>query len=232
MTPQPLSRVRSKAKVLASPDAMILRPKLAPLVAEIIARWADIEANVASILAFVLHAEAKPTMAMLQAIRSSSAQMDMLEAAGAAKLQDPELELFEAVLKLARGAAQKRNYIAHHVWAYCAELPEALLLIEPSAYLEIFVAISQALKTPPLMIDNDPRFEPDKTRTLVYRESDFLEIIAEMKVVARCTTFIINYLHEMHPARDQIYRLLFAEPLFVTALLAIRKNRPQIPELE
>lgn len=93
----------------------------------IIARWADIEANVRTILSYVLRAEAAPVAAMLNAIVSASAQMDMIHAAGWAKLFDPELETFEAVIKIARAAARKRNAIAHHVWAYSDDLPEALV---------------------------------------------------------------------------------------------------------
>ncbi|MHC2837927.1 hypothetical protein [Bradyrhizobium diazoefficiens] len=113
---------------------------MAPFVAEIIVRWADIEANVGSILAFLLAAEAGPTIAMLQTVRSASAQMDMIVSAGKIKLIDPELEMFEAVVRLARSAARKRNNVAHHIWAFCDELPDALLLVEPVAYLDIFVA--------------------------------------------------------------------------------------------
>jgi hypothetical protein len=229
MSPQPLSRVKPRTKVLASPDAIILRPQLAPLIAEIIARWADIEANVGSILAYLLRAEAGPTVAMLGAIRSASAQMDMIAAAGARKLVDPELEVFEAVLKMARSAAYKRNRIAHHIWAHSEELPDALLLIEPAAYLDIFVAVSESMDEPSAE-PNDPRFEPDESMITVYREGDFFRIIAELKIVAKCTTFLINYLVHQDEAKDRIYGWLFAEPLFETALKAIRKARPPIPE--
>jgi hypothetical protein len=116
MAPQPLSRVRPNALVNASPEAIALRPKLAPLIAEIIARWADIEVNIGTILSYVLRTEAGPIAAMLHAIVSASAQMDMIHAAGSAKLFDPELEVFEAVIKIARAAAKKRNAVAHHIW--------------------------------------------------------------------------------------------------------------------
>lgn len=230
MPPQPLLRVRPNAKVSATPDALSLRPKLAPLISEVIARWADIEANVGSILAFLLHAEAGPTISMLQAVRSASAQFDMIEAAGRAKLMDPQLEMFEAVLKIARSSASKRNHVAHHIWAYSSDLPESLLLIEPAAYLDIFVAVSESLRDFNSLDADHPRFEPDKTRIKVYRDTDFQGIISELKIVAKCTTLLINYLHGHHPAADRIYGLLFAEPLISTAVSAIRKSRPPIPE--
>ena len=158
--------------------------------------------------------------------------MDMIEAAGKIKLMDPELEMFEAVVRLARSAARKRNNVAHHIWAYCDEMPDALLLIEPVAYLDIFVAVSEANRNPKFETLNQSRFEPDNSRILVYRESDFIEIIEELKSIARCTTFLINYLHLENPGRDRMYSLLWNEPLIPSAVKAIRKNRASIPEPE
>ncbi len=227
MAPQPLSRVRPRAAVMPSPDAIALRPKLAPLIAEIIARWADIEANIGTVLSYVLRTEAGPIAAMLHAIISASAQMDMIHAAGSAKLFDPELETFEAVIKIARAAAKKRNAIAHHIWGYTTELPDALLLIEPEAYSDMFVELQRAFEAQPtpgwVMV------QADTDRTLVYRENDFHEIITELKVVARCTTFLINYLEPRHAARAQMYQKLCSEPLMDAALKSIRNSRQPRP---
>jgi hypothetical protein len=139
MPPQPLSRVRPKAKALPGPEALYThRPNLAPLAMAVIAHWSEIEVKNASMLAFVLRAEAAPTMAMIQAIRSASAQMDVIEAAGSVKLTGQHLEIFKAIIRLARKAAKKRHPIAHHVWAFSMEMVDAILLVEPSAYLEMF----------------------------------------------------------------------------------------------
>jgi hypothetical protein len=226
MPPQPLSRVRPKALVSASPEAIALRPKLAPLIAEIIARWADIEANIGTVLSYILRAEAAPTAAMLYAVRSSSAQMDMILAAGWAKLFDPQLEIFEAVIQTARIVAKKRNAIAHHVWGYAAELPEALLLIEPEAYSDMFVELQKVFESPDT---GWTLLQTDNERTLVYREGDFNEVITELKTVARCTTFLINYLEPKHTARDLMYSMLCNEPLIDAAVLSIRKSRQPRP---
>jgi hypothetical protein len=224
MTPQPLSRVRPLAIVMATPEAVTLRPKLAPFIAEIIARWADIEANIGTILTYILRAEAAPSVAMLHAVRSSSAQMDMILAAGWAKLFDPELEMFEAVIQLARTASKKRNTIAHHVWAYSHDLPNALLLIDPEAYSDMFVELQRTFGSEEPTAGWFP-LDNDKSRTLVYRKNDFLEIITELKIVARSTTFLINYLEPRHAARDYMYRKLCNEPLIDAALTSIRKSR-------
>jgi hypothetical protein len=227
MPPQPLSRVRPKAIVMASPEAIELRPKLAPLIAEIIARWAYIEANIRTILSYILRAEAAPTAAMLYAVRSSSAQMDMIIAAGWAKLFDPKLEIFEAVIHTARSAGKKRNVIAHHVWGYTTELPEALLLVELEAYSDMFVELQKAFESPAA---GWPHLQTDKERTLVYRENDFHEVITKLKTVSRCTTYLINYLEPRYVARDRMYSMLCNEPLIGAALSSIRKTRTPRPK--
>jgi hypothetical protein len=224
--PQPLSKVHPTAKSLVTPDAIASRPKLSPLLAEIIARWADIEANLRTILSYVLRAEAAPIAAMLHLINSAHTQMEMILAAGRAKLIDPELETFEAVMKIAGAALKKRNPLVHHLWAYSNELSDALLLVTPEAYSDVFVRLQKARESQPT---ESIALEADRDRTMVYRESDFRQFIEELKTVARCTTFLINYLEPQHVARDQMYRLLSSEPLMAAALTSIRKSRQSRP---
>ncbi len=87
--------------------------------------------------------------------------------------------------------AKSRHAVAHHVWAYTNELPDALLLVEPEAYSEIFVNLQKAREQQPtgwIMI------HPDRSRTMVYRDGDFRQTIENLRAVAKCTTFLINYL--------------------------------------
>jgi len=222
MPPQPLSKVRPKAKVLPAPETLYShRPWLAPLAMAVIAHWSEIEAKTAAILTYVLHAEAKPTMAMIQAIRSASAQMDMVESAGIAKLDGQDLEIFGATLRLARIAAKKRHPIAHHIWAFDLQMTDAIFLVEPSAYLEMYTQLADGSRQ---------LWEPDRNRVMVYRQRDFEEIIAEMKTVARCIDLASWALNGRDPVSPKTYELLFAEPLFQEALKWTRKNRPRPAE--
>ncbi len=188
----------------------------------VIAHWSEIEVKTASMLAFVLRAEAAPTMAMIQAIRSASAQMDVIEAAGSVKLTGQHLETFRAVIRLARKAAKKRHPIAHHVWAFSMEMVDAILLVEPSAYQEMFVKLSTSEAPIVGSLDNK--------RIMVYRERDFLEIIEEMKSVARCIDLATWIVNGRDPVSPKTYEMLSAEPLFQEALLWLRNNRPRPAE--
>ena len=65
----------------------------------------------------------------------------MIRAAGKARLQDPELELFEAIVNIAdRIGSKKRNPLVHDTWGWSDELPDALLRIEVAAEVEVFLA--------------------------------------------------------------------------------------------
>lgn len=233
MSPQPLSRVRPSASVIVTPEAVSLRPKLSPLIAEIIARWASLEVGIGSVLSHILGTEAAPVAAMIHAVTSASAQMDMIEAAGWAKLFDPDLELFEALIKIARAAAKKRNTIAHHVWAYCPELPDALLLVEPEAQSNVSVRVQQVLHPAPHAGTQSIwlNLSPDIEGVMVYRENDFRQIIEELNTVAKCASLLVLCLERVS-AHDQIRRLLSSEPLIDAALKSIRKNRPPRPRLQ
>jgi hypothetical protein len=223
MAPQPLSRVRPNARALPGPETLYSqRPNLAPLAMAVIAHWSEIEAKTASMLAFILRAEAAPTMAMLQAIRSASAQMDMIAAAGSSKLAGEELDIFEAIIRLARNAAKKRHPIAHHIWAFAMDMVDAALLVEPAAYTEMFVTLSTS-ETPMMgSLDNN--------RVMVYRERDFVEIIEEMIAVARCIDSATYILNGRYRAPPETYARLSAEPLFQEALRWTKKHRPRPEE--
>jgi hypothetical protein len=225
MPPHPLSQVRSNARVIAGPGSQTFdhRAALAPFITKIVAEWSYIEANICTILTYLLKAEAGPVMAMMQAIRSSSIQFDLVEAAASNKLFDPALESFEAVLAIARRAASKRHKIAHHLWAYCDELQDAVILVEPSAYRDLFVkAATEENHTGSWLL------YPAVTDCFVYREKEFQEILDEIETVSRSVTLFSNYLllSQGSSIRDNTYRMLCSAPEIQTALSKIRANRP------
>jgi hypothetical protein len=227
MPPQPLSRVLPQATILVTTDALKLRPKLTPYIAEIIARWASLEVVAGVILGHVLQTDTAPIAAMVNAINSASARIDMMEAAGAAKLFDPELEVFQAFMKTIRVAARKRNPIAHHIWGYTEGLPEVLLLIEPEAQLDVSVRAQNTLRG--YSTETHLVLQPDIDRVSVYREGDFAEIIEEQKAISKSAFLLVLYL-ERASFRDEIYPQLCGEPLIDAALKSIRKSRQPRPK--
>lgn len=135
MSPQPLSRVKSKAKFGFPGNALQQRPKLSTIIAQIIGRDAATEHRLSLILVDVLRADPKTAIAMYQSVQSSEARRAMLSAAVKARLRPDDRALFDAVLKAIAPSRRVRHSFAHHIWGLSPELPEALLLVDPADLL-------------------------------------------------------------------------------------------------
>jgi hypothetical protein len=134
MSPQPLSNVRRDAKVLVLDTAADLRPRHAQRAARAIAIASNIEAQIIGVFAEMLGAKAEPAAAIFMALRSANAQTAAIEAVAEVVLSGEDAEIFLVVQEIIAAAAVHRNRFAHWLWAYCEELPEALLLVDPTAH--------------------------------------------------------------------------------------------------
>lgn len=220
MPPQPLSNVRTDAKFQVHKKATEFRPQLAPFIARIISQWALVEAGIGTMLSSILEAEFAATAAILSSLRSSSAQIDALAAAGRTKLSGRDLELFEAVIMIVRSAAKKRNLIAHHIWAYSDDLPDALLLVEPKAYAQIHVKFQTSLATK--TYGGSDTLHPSPEHVRVYRKQDFEEIVREIDTVN--DSVLITCFHLDQNIENDFYDELCSEPLVARALARVRKG--------
>jgi hypothetical protein len=219
MAPQPISFFRRKKIVIwASHESIERRPELAPYIAQVIAKWGHIEGNICSILAYLLAAEAAPTMAMLQSVRSSSAQIDMIEAAARTKItEEAEIEMFQTVMLLGRKGAQRRHQVAHHIWAHSDQLLNALILIDPAAHADIFVRL-QDTSTTTSALEDESIGQPDPRRCFIYRKKEFEEILTHFQAIARSTTFLIHYIQPDRRRKQRAYDWLINEPMIQAAL--------------
>lgn len=167
-------------------------------------------------------------MAMLQSVRSSSAQIDMIEAAARTKItDDAEIEIFQAVMLLARKGAQRRHQVAHHIWAHSDQLPTALILIDPAAYADIFVRLQNTRGPAIAAEDEDSTGQPDSRRCFIYRKKEFEEILTHFRAIARATTFLIHYIQPDPRRKARAYGWLINEPLIQEALREHRAARPK-----
>jgi hypothetical protein len=215
---QPLSRVKPHAALhFYPPDIMTVRPILAPLIAECIAEWAQIECTLGIILAVILETEAQTGLAMYMSLTSSTNQMTVLSAAAEAKLTKADEELFSAVLMIVRSAAKERHRFAHWCWALSDDLPDALLLLDPA---------HQA----PLLANwlglHDPLADIDRDNIFVLREPDAREAATTMKTVKKRLSSLLGVLHEQDRGkRAERRQQLSTEPQIVEALARLRKAR-------
>jgi hypothetical protein len=181
MPPQPIRSVRRNATAIADPAAVRRYPNLATDIAEIVALWSRVDTALGAILAYMLKAGVRASTAMYGAILSSQAQMDALEAAAKATLNKRDFELFGAVMVVIKRAGAKRHKIAHWIWAYSDQIPDALVLIDPDALLEYHTKSSEMMMAARAGDFSVTSTKVDLSHAFVYRSNDFADIIAELK---------------------------------------------------
>jgi hypothetical protein len=235
MPAQPLSSVRSNARLYAGASSAIHRPLLAQLVAHAVAIWADIEYELGGMLAAILGAAAAPSMAMFYALTSSTAQNAALGAAAESVLgrRSRELEMFEIVIRQATTAASHRNRFAHWAWAHCHELPDALLFIDPEALVAHDIAhmVAQA--------PHDGRHLAgplDRSRVYVYREKDLKELTDALSEASYCISQLKMIMNPQMRSgsgtaewRDGIFQHLLSRPEIAEALSRLRERQKTNP---
>lgn len=168
--PQPLRRVKKDATYFTGPEAPVMRPDLAPLVAAVISHWSFIERDLGVTIGRVMHVEvAGAALSMFYALGSTRTRIDALNGAVEVTLEPNVIVLYERVMKEVRACARERNAIAHGLWGWSDDLPDALLLVEQYTEAHLFGASLRARL-------------PDKAKApvMVYRKPDFEGIISRM----------------------------------------------------
>jgi hypothetical protein len=134
---QPLSRVKSDAITNWGDPPMAVRPALAVKVAHCIAQWSEIEVLLGAFLALLLHANERAALAMYSGLENRSAQLRLILAAAEASLPDQHFRVISALLSaLVRPAMRERDRLAHWMWGFSEQLPDALLIARPSYNLK------------------------------------------------------------------------------------------------
>ena len=132
---QPLSKVKPNCKTTSwgIDPVMLLRPAAAVRVAQYIAEWSEIENLLGLFLGILLHANQKAALAIYSDLDNRSAQLRIIESAARATLSQEHYETVSVLLTYEiRPAMRYRDKLAHWCWGCSIELPDALILREPS----------------------------------------------------------------------------------------------------
>jgi hypothetical protein len=206
-----------------APAIMTERPRVSPVIAETIAQWAHVECCVGVMLAIILETEAQTGLAMFYSLTSSRNQMGMVEAASRAKLTEPYNEVFCAFLRLARAAAKERHKLAHWCWILSNDLPDDLLLIDPS---------HQGAIVANMLGYHDPLAIADRSNIYVLTPSAADEILQQVVTVRNLASRLISLLWQQKDRgkRAELRQKLSAEPPMAEAIRRLRKAEKSSPE--
>jgi hypothetical protein len=206
--PQPLSRVAPSALVSMGnigptySDPLVERPELAILAVQVIASWSNVEAFMMRLFVSLMGGSTELAATVYLSLEIQSAKSAAINAAADAKLSEPERALLRAILALVKSHQKSRDKIAHWIWGFTQELPDALLLANPKDLIDI---------------------PPDKDRIFVYRKKDFLDCIAANERLAGYS-MSLAFMFSAYPD-SEMYKELCDE-LFAVAEIQERVSRP------
>ncbi|RWM26887.1 hypothetical protein [Mesorhizobium sp.] len=172
-------------------------------------------------MASLARADMQAMMAMHSAVISSDARRAMVKSVAALKMEKDHHRLFLAIDKVTKPCRGLRNNFAHHIWGACDELPDAMLLIDPTAIIDFRVWLATSSRA-----DSRPNHHD---RMFVYFENDLKEAVKTMEEgLALVSTFVMLG-HERGEVRAETQKLLESQPQVAQALQSLsRKNGPEI----
>lgn len=182
--PQPLSKIAPLAShhYLQRDEA---DPKLAKLVLFAISLYARMDEYRGRILLDLLHARAKPAMAMYFAAHSDNLKIELTLAAAQAELNPDDFALAKAAFDCCKTAGKHRHRLAHWTWHQSDQIPDALIVADPRNRLEL--EADQVVRYSAEDINHDFDYmehnaggELDSS-TLVYFELDLKEACDELE---------------------------------------------------
>lgn len=180
MPPQPLSKVKPDASLHFDPGALRHFPEFAKLIGQQIATWGYIDSFFTRMASNFLESDFEVVAAMLGAIASSKGKTGAIQAAAKHALPKDGYQLFSAALKVIKPSRDRRNAFAHHLWARSDDLPDRMLLIDPSALAQHTAAWTAHLKLKPgELMQKMPRAYRDNA--YVYRLTDVEESLEQAK---------------------------------------------------
>ena len=131
--PKPFKR-KGPQVVHVTPIAVVIRPLLAIDIANIASNWTKLEHTLSLPFTTILAGQEPSAFEAYHELFEINLRHKMYIAAAKRKKLPKELLTEAEILhKKVRKVGSRRNNVVHGTWAYCDDLPNSLLLCEPSA---------------------------------------------------------------------------------------------------
>jgi hypothetical protein len=180
----------------------------------VVAEWSILESFINGLFVELLGAGATTAAAIFSSIRSQAGQRDAFRAVASVALEDDQdnQDILVAVLEVCDRASRLRNRICHWVWGHSRELPDAVLLGDPTAMTTHRATMLDYTHEVMKPGSRPPMPEIDERRIYVYREADFVE--ASQKI-QRAIALVASFEGALAQRRYQKWRgVVYDRPEF------------------
>jgi hypothetical protein len=218
---QPLHKRYPKAKPSVDPGYLEDRPEAAALIAECIARWTQVETDLARLLAVLLRANTEPAIAVFLILRSGRLQSEALSAAAQVVLDAEAYELFSAIMNVRQAVEKERNHLAHGQYGGAPQVKEGVLWIDPTHFTQWAVKMAAAGG-----MTTAEDWEWLRQRTFVYEPADIVSISKQIEELSAIIgKFVALLLNPDAQQRERLYRQLCALPPLRRELSRLRADQ-------
>jgi len=210
--PQPLSKVHPKATVILGYAEEIFNPEFTTSIFQVVNTWAVCEHILSHLISRFVKGDFEIVTAMFHALSSSEARRDALFAAAQKALSREDFNLIRATMRAAKPTRDQRNCFVHHIWGYSPEIPDAMVLADPTALSEHILDANRSFleiwrgKPPRKLVDYD------HSKIFVYRENDFFDAVANAKNAYEWFFKLFVVIGAPVPAHDTIRNELLSQP--------------------
>ena len=129
--PQLLSDVGKGRVIEFGPESPNRNPDLAARILMVTSRWGKLDALIGEIFAKFLGTNADIGAAVYSRLISSNTQEAAMQEAAKLSLDKEQFDFYTAIQKISKRPRNERNKIAHGIWGWSEDLPDALLLQTP-----------------------------------------------------------------------------------------------------
>jgi hypothetical protein len=155
------------------------------LAMQVISGWANVEYHIKGLFLNIVGDNPQPACDLFADIRNIGPQIGALTKIANSTLQQKECDILTCVVAEIESVRTERNRIAHSVWGYSPDLPDAALFCTSDDMLDFFIALRLAGQ----FVKGDWRktklgkqgLSFDEATTYIYRRPDFEEVIARMR---------------------------------------------------
>lgn len=109
----------------------------------VIAEYSSVEALVSVLLATLAGGDNEPVAAIYSVLRQGQIQAKALDAVSRVTLEKDDQQLLRDLMKVLRGASDARDKLAHRLWFYDDQLPEAVVLTDPALAWMMAAAVTK-----------------------------------------------------------------------------------------
>ncbi|MEM6410285.1 MAG: hypothetical protein AAF683_01965, partial [Pseudomonadota bacterium] len=165
-------------------DGASKRPALFYLGMSIIGAHSKNDAVLNTAMFHLLGADPEPALLMLTAIKNNNIKLAAYTELANETLTEPDLSIFQGVIKRFAATEKERNRLAHDLWAIEPQPPDAVVLISAREFSKIKAKKHLLRGNRPLSAESlDGLINNIRSSGLVYTKEDFIRILKQMNRV-------------------------------------------------